>query len=182
MAISTEKQGIRFRHFTGFMTLVFVIHSSPVLAATMYKWVDTDGNVTYQDSPPPPNSEILLESKIEDVSLTSGAENASVAEMNPITLYTTPNCETCDLVRMNLVELRVPFTERKLNSDRAAQQELQDKTGQLVAPSLFMGDTRIMAFSQEHLKLSAVDAGYFFEETEEDEQDLFEYDDPDFPE
>lgn len=165
-------------HLVGVLIVALFCGPTTTLAATMYKWVDDDGNVTYQDSPPPPDSEILSESELEGLDLTTGTSNDAAAELNPITLYTTPNCETCDLVRMNLVSLGVPFTERKLNSDRAAQQELQDKTGQLVAPSLFFGSTRIMAFSQEHLRQSALDAGYVVPEAEED---IFG-DDPDFPE
>jgi glutaredoxin len=145
--------------FGTFICLFIFCHTSSI-AATMYKWVDADGNVTYQDYPPPTDSRILSESELDELDRTTGSANDVAAEQNPVTLYTTPNCETCDLVRMNLTELRVPFIERKLNTDRAAQQELQDRTGQLVAPSLFMGETRITAFSQEHLRESAVNAGY----------------------
>jgi glutaredoxin len=162
MAISTGGwiTGYRFFVTAGAIVTLLVAHNPASLAATMYKWVDEEGNVTYQDYPPPADSRILSESELDELNLTTRATNESAAEQSPITLYTTPNCETCDLVRMNLAELRIPFIERKLNSDRAAQQELQDKTGQLVAPSLFFGETRIMAFSREHLRQSAASAGY----------------------
>jgi glutaredoxin len=166
MAISTGGWITEHRYYAAVGTLVALLaaQNPAAHAATMYKWVDKDGHVTYQDYPPPADSRILSESELEELDLTTRATNETAAEQNPITLYTTPNCETCDLVRMNLAELRIPFIERKLNSDRAAQQELQDRTGQLVAPSLFFGETRIMAFSQEHLKLSAASAGYMVPE------------------
>lgn len=156
--------------------ILLTFYQATQMAATMYKWVDEDGNVTYQDYPPPTNSRILSESDLDELNLTMGTTNDVASEDNPVTLYTTPNCEVCDLVRMNLTKLRLPFTERKLNSDRAAQQELQDKTGQLVAQTLFIGETRIMAFSQEQLRGSALDAGYEVPELPQDQPENGETD------
>ena len=46
---------------------LLTFYQATPMAATMYKWVDEDGNVTYQDYPPPTNSRILSESDLDEL-------------------------------------------------------------------------------------------------------------------
>ena len=41
------------------LLIITILISSVGTTATLYKWVDADGNITYQDSPPPDESQVL---------------------------------------------------------------------------------------------------------------------------
>jgi glutaredoxin len=114
--------------------------AAPATAATLYKWVDKDGKVTYQDLPPPAGVGRVEERYIkESVTDDSGAV-AEIAQKHPVVIYTIPKCSSCDLVRGYLQKRNVPFTEKNVAQDNLAnQKEMQDKVGELVVPTIMVG-------------------------------------------
>ncbi len=153
-----------FQHlFFSLVTLTISGVLTTTFSASLYKWVDQYGNVTYQDTPPPDNVE-FEESELPDQTRTSAntveelMEEAAVA--NPVSLYTVPGCDGCDLVRLFLERNSVPFAEINVRNNIPGQGELEKKTGSLEVPTLVIGDKILGGYSQSLIKTSLIDAGF----------------------
>jgi len=73
------------------LSLVLVSHAN---AAKLYKWVDANGNISYQSSPPPENAKILSE---KDIKATRGASpQLDGGKTSPVTVFVVENCAACD--------------------------------------------------------------------------------------
>ena len=112
-------------------------------AVTLYKWVDADGNVSYQDSPPPVGQK-YEERSFSDEGARTGDRNAEIARdrairENPVTLYRADNCESCDLVESILNANNAPFTAIPVDTDTQAQASLQALIGSIRVPTLTIG-------------------------------------------
>lgn len=127
--------------------------AAPINAGTLYKWVDKDGNVSYQDSPPPPQA-----SRVEEKSLR-GADPGAPA-LPPVVLYRVPDCTSCDLMRALLQRRKISFTEKNVEDDLAAQTEMKKKTGALSVPTVTVGDRVIKGYSEAVLDNELNAAGY----------------------
>ncbi len=129
-------------------------------AGKMYKWVDNDGSVTYQDKPPPGEATVMP----GDPDTTSATADADATQQSgenqPVTLFSVPVCESCDLVRMILDQNKVPFDEKNVEGNVAAQKELEETAGQLTVPVLVIGDKAITGFSISEIHQQLVSAGY----------------------
>ena len=133
------------------------------MAATLYKWIDEDGNVVYQDTPPPNNVE-FEESEVQGLpdplSDQVGQQIEEAARSNPVSLYTVPVCDSCDLVRLYLERNSIPFAEKDVRNNVETQAELQDLTGALSVPTLVIGNRTLDGFSRAAIKSALVDAGF----------------------
>ncbi len=132
-------------------------------SASLYKWIDANGNVTYQDTPPPDNVEFEETNISEPVPpSTDGSqllmEEAALA--NPVSLYTVPACDSCDLVRLFLERNSVPFAEKNVRNNVPVQDELETKSGSLEVPTLIVGDKVIEGYSRSSIKAVLVEAGF----------------------
>jgi glutaredoxin 3 len=54
-------------------------------------------------------------------------------------------------VRDFLTQHGVPFVERNIRKDPAARDELEQRTGRLVVPVVFIGDQQIVGWDEERL-------------------------------
>ncbi len=143
--------------------------SITVNAAELYKWIDADGNVTYQDTAPPTDvsyeeqtyadPDVVLEDDLKD-------SIVSAAEESPISLYSVPNCDACDLVRFYLDKNTIPFAEKDIENNLTMQQELRLKTGELRVPTLIIGDDMIDGYSKLAIRKSLIANGYPLERIE----------------
>lgn len=149
-----------------FLSLGFTVHSG-----SLYKWVDADGNVTYQDSPPPSSVEFEEQSYVdpdaqiqEDLILSMD----QAAEQFPISFYSVPDCDTCDLIRLYLQNHAIPFAEKDIDKNVVLQRELQLKIGQLKVPTLIIGDDIIDGYSKREIKRLLEEKGYPINRIEQD--------------
>jgi len=135
--------------------LAFAI--TPAHAAKLYKWVDKDGNVSYQDSPPPPNA-----GRVEARDLATGSPEVKdgVAEKYPVVLYSIPRCQSCDLARAYLQKRKVPFVEKNVQGNAALQEEMKQKIGELTAPAILVGNKAIKNYVESWLESELDQAGY----------------------
>ena len=137
-------------------------------AATLYKWIDDDGNVVYQDTPPPSSVNFEEQTYVDE----GGFENEitrtidQAAEDNPISFYSISNCEACDLVRLYLENLSLPYSEKDIENSVTIQQELRDLTGQLRVPTLAIGGEIIDGYSKQGIRRLLLDGGYPLEDIE----------------
>ena len=116
-------------------------------AQKLYKWVDEDGNVSYQDSPPPDNAKLLKESELEKSQPAAGTPSNSA---QPVVVYTVENCDACEVLLLRLRQLEVPFTQQSLlNKD--IQAEILAVSDAITAPTLKIGSEFINDLGDSNL-------------------------------
>lgn len=125
-------------------------------AAKLYKWVDENGNISYQDSPPPDGSNVVNEKEIRAPKSTSQTPSTPT---DPVMVYTVDNCEGCELLLLRLQNWNVP-TEQKSLQDREVQARILELSGSLQAPTLFIGDKLISNLASDNLISELNQAGY----------------------
>ena len=144
---------------SGLATLVVLaLVSAPVAAEKLYKWVDQYGNVSYQDKPPPEGSGRVEEKNVR--TRDSGA-GGTVTGKAPVTLYSAPKCNQCDLARVYLRQRKVPFNEIDVSEKNPeAQQEMVKKVGELLIPTLTVGGKVMKGYMESLLEGELDAAGY----------------------
>jgi glutaredoxin len=135
---------------------------SAAQAGTLYKWVDSQGRVSYHDRPPPEGSDYRVEQK----NLGSGAKSEAddtlekIAEKYPVILYSVPVCGSCDLARVYLEKRKVPYSEHNLENNVELQQKLKQKFGALSAPTITIGEKVMKGYVESILEGELDTAGY----------------------
>ena len=143
------------------LLILALLFSSAGSAATLYKWVDAEGNITYQDSPPPDESQVLEQRELADSVIDERDQhNQRLVRTKPIDLYTTENCEACDLARFNLNQLGLPFNEQNLFENKPAQDQLKERSGGLNAPTLYVGDQLITSYGLSSMQAASIVGGF----------------------
>lgn len=125
--------------------------------AEMYRWVDSDGNVTYMDQEPPA---AVKESSMLKLPFLGGSSRSS---LNPVVLYYVPGCSSCDSARDYMKLKGVPYTEKNVESDIETQRELRERAGTLTVPTLVVGETIMKGYTEGWLDKELRLAGYFGE-------------------
>ncbi len=133
-----------------------------VAHAQLYKWVGPDGKVTYSDTPPPPIAKQVEQKTVASASAaTSGLpyELAQAANANPVTLYTTAECQSCDQGRTSLNARGIPFSEKTVSTnDDLAQLRQAGGSGSL--PLLRVGRNKHEGFEAGAWNKLLTAAGY----------------------
>lgn len=119
------------------------------------KWVDANGRVHYSDRQPMPDAQGRVvrtqsisarpqASSIGDPTLPWALRSA--AARYPVTLYTSPECEPCQLAREHLARRGVPYTEKSVKD--AAGIKVFHALGfeKALFPSLSIGPERLVGF------------------------------------
>jgi glutaredoxin len=138
---------------------VLAANLSPAYAERVYRWVDKSGNVSYHDRPPPSEDASRVEERqfrVREDRGTSAADAPKVA----VVIYTVPQCSSCDQVRAHLEKRGVPFSEKNVDKDRAAQDELQKRSGALSVPTIIVGE-KVMKGYVDSLLDGELDAAGF---------------------
>ena len=138
-------------------------------ADTLYKWVDSQGRISYHDQPPPDGAGYRVEEKVLGTGNKRKEDNtlAKVVEKFPVVLYSVPDCGSCDLARLYLQKRKVPFTEQNLNTNPDLQQTLKKKIGSLSAPTLMIGEKVMKGYVESVLEGELDGVGYPKIETSE---------------
>ena len=144
------------------LLMVMAIDLSAAQAETLYKWIDSQGRISYHDQPPPADSNFRVEEKVVNGSRRPRQEDtlAKVVEKYPVVLYSVPDCGSCDLARLYLEKRKVPFSEQNLNTSAELQQTLKKKIGSLSAPTIMIGDKVMKGYVESVLEGQLDDAGY----------------------
>lgn len=157
----------------GFISQVLLISAlsiSSASAAKLYKWVDDQGRISYQDKPPPVNSKILSEKTLKDrgTDKSAAVKSTTTASFNtrPVDVYVTKGCSSCENTIKILADWGIPYAEKAIEEHRDIQTRLLELTEGVNVPALFFGneflsDTSTTAQLREtlertgHLKPSA---------------------------
>lgn len=134
------------------LTLLLSTHSN---AQKLYKWVDAQGNISYQDQPPPENAKVLDQ---KDVGDSKGPPTPATTD--PIKIYTVDNCAVCAQAVLHMIKMGVPHVELPLSGDREAQSLILEKTSSLIAPTILIGDQVLQAPTNDELTEAIKAAGY----------------------
>ncbi len=129
--------------------------------ATLYRWVDKDGNVSYQDQPPPADATQVQEKSLDRVAPPADdSASSDAARKYPVTLYVVPQCDTCDQARSYLKKRNVPFREINVATDIKAQKEMRKLVGELSVPTITVGSRIMRGYTEQLLAVELDDAGY----------------------
>lgn len=144
-----------------FMALA-VAGLSAVQAGSLYKWVDSQGRVSYHDQLPPEGSGYSVEEKNIGSGKKAAVDDAleKVIEKYPVILYSIPVCGSCDLARIYLQKRKVPFSEKNLENNSELQQTLKKKIGALSAPTIMIGEKVMKGYVESILEGELDSAGY----------------------
>jgi glutaredoxin len=124
--------------------------------------------VSYHDQPPPEGSGYSVEEK----NIGSGKRSVAgdtldeIVKKYPVTLYSVPECGTCDLARLYLQKRKVPFSEQNLENNGELQQTLKKKSGSLSVPTIMVGEKVMKGYVESILKDELDAAGYPKNESE----------------
>jgi glutaredoxin len=139
-------------------------YSASPLAVTLYKWTDAEGNVSYQDHPPPVGQK-YEEKYFSDQSVRTGDINAEVARSraigdNPVTLYIAANCESCDRVGTILGSNNVPYEIIEVDIDQDSQKNLIELVRSVRVPTLAVGNNVIDGYDRAAIEDALTENGY----------------------
>jgi glutaredoxin len=145
-----------------FVTALVAIGIPAAQADTLYKWVDSQGRISYHDQPPPEGAGYRVEEKVLGTGNKHKEEDklAKIVEKFPVVLYSVPDCGSCDLARLYLQKRKVPFTEQNLNTDPELQQTLKKKIGSGSAPTLMIGEKVMKGYVESVLEGELDGVGY----------------------
>jgi len=152
-----------------FVTVLMAIGIPAAQADTLYKWVDSQGRISYHDQPPPEGAGYRVEEKVLGTGNKHKEDDtlAKVVEKFPVVLYSVPDCGSCDLARLYLQKRKVPFTEQNLNTNPELQQTLKKKIGSLSAPTIMIGEKVMKGYVESVLEGELDGVGYPKIETSE---------------
>lgn len=148
---------------TTILVMVFVAAGlSAAQAGTLYKWVDSQGRVSYHDKPPPEGSDV----RVEEKNIGSGGKSdkddtlEKIIEKYPVVLYSVPACGSCDLARNYLDKRKIPYSEHNLENNVELQQKMKQKYGALSAPIITIGEKVMKGYVESLLEGELDTAGY----------------------
>lgn len=142
------------------LTIAGALIATGAQAGKLYKWVDADGKVSYQDKAPPADDGKVEQKDLGKEKTAKPERLDELAERVPVVLYAVPKCSPCDLARNYLKARGVPFADKDASADTAVQAELRKRAGSLSVPTIAVGEKVITEFSQAWLESELNQAGY----------------------
>lgn len=127
--------------FFCFLCMFMVFAAQSAEAGTLYKWVDSAGNVHFSDQPPPQTVKEVQEKRMLSQPQERGQTPYAVqaASRNfPVTLYVTDCGDSCTRAREHLTKRGIPFKEKN-PSEPDISEELQKLSGGVEVPVLVVG-------------------------------------------
>lgn len=142
--------------------LVSLLLLNSAHAGKLYKWVDANGRVSYQDKPPPKNAKILDEKTIDQKkSAYNNVDRAkSPLRATPIDIYVTNSCVSCDEIVDKLAELNIPHNEKDIENFRDIQSIIIRQTNGLTVPAVFIDNRLVQNAKLNTLEAILRDHGY----------------------
>jgi glutaredoxin len=145
---------------TRFTTLMIaILLACSASAVTVVECVDANGDASFRERCPPGTVK-KGEKKLLGVGASSRPSAAEVAKTHPVTLYTVPQCDPCDLVRNQLDKRKVPYTEKDVAENVELQIELMDAAGSVTVPTVLVGDEVFKGYDRAALEAGLTEAGY----------------------
>lgn len=135
-------------------------------AQQIYKIVGPDGRVTFSDKPP---LDPAVRASAAPTVAMPGAGGTSIASLPfevrqaatryPVTLYTSPGCNTCAAGRSMLSSRGIPFSEKTVASNEDIE-ALKRLAGASTVPLLTIGTQQLKGFAEPEWAQFLDAAGY----------------------
>ena len=133
---------------------IFVLFSS-LASGEIYKWVDENGKIHYDDRPPQTRNAQRLEISIEtyssvqtqsyDGELTSAGDNKS-DQQKKVVMYSTEWCGVCKKAKAYFKANKIPFREYDVEKSQKARRAYKKLKAKGV-PVILVGKKRMNGFS-----------------------------------
>ena len=139
--------------------------------AQVYRWTDAQGRVNVTYTPPPASAKAKDVKRIDTATAATSPATAPKSTAQepyelqrakakfPVTLYTVPNCEGCNLARSLLNARGVPFTENSLTEGKQME-EFKQVVGGNTVPAMIVGSTVQKGFEESAYQRLLDAAGY----------------------
>lgn len=152
------------RPFAGWVLVTTMLAGMMSAHAQVYKWVGPDGKVQYGDTPPPSTTKVQPQTVGAPPPSSSGSvslpyELAETVRKNPVTLYTSANCEPCDTARTMLRSRGIPFSEKTVRTSEDVTY-LRETSGDSQVPVMIVGQQKHQGYSATAWEESLTAAGY----------------------
>lgn len=92
-------------------------------AHAQFKWTDSSGRVNYSDRPPAPEQRSALAAAGKPANAAAPVGDPalpwalrSAMTRYPVVLYTTAECDPCELARVHFAQRGVPFVEKRVET------------------------------------------------------------------
>ncbi len=132
-------------------------------AAGLYRWVDSQGHVTYSDQPPPPSvkrsEQVRVHPNVVDTDKESFALRRA-SELSPVQLYTTDCGLPCQQAKDFLDQRGIPYTVKDPKTSPEVAQALKNLVGSLEVPVITVGSNHYKGFLAGAWGQLLDDAGY----------------------
>lgn len=144
--------------------LLFAMVSTQAAEVKLYKWIDADGKISYQDKPPPEGQKFEEKSFTDQGANTernSDVDRSEAARENPVTLYVVKDsCDSCDLVRTILDLNQIPYKQIDIEADEDALKNLIKLAGSARVPTITIGDKVVTGFDRNGIEDTLKESGY----------------------
>jgi glutaredoxin len=126
-------------------------------AVTVVQCEDEQGNKSFQSACSPGSKQVDAKRLATGAASPSGDPGAAAISA---TLYYSPNCESCEVVREYLRNRNIQITEKNVYDNLELQKELTDLTGKQTVPVTVIGDKVMTGYSRAELSAALAAAGY----------------------
>jgi len=145
--------------------LVLSLSTLNVSAITIHECVDENNETTFQDTCPPGSD------SVNSFILQTAAPTEPTKFGTNITLYSAPDCESCDITRNVLTRYDATFNEIDIKHNEETQTKLRillGSEGELTIPIVIFGEKQIVGFKKGTLISELEAAGFKKKGNEED--------------
>ena len=135
---------------------LLVFAAATAEASKLYRWVDENGRVTFQDHPPPTGVV-----SFEEKALTA-PEAATPEQTSPTTVvvYRIDDCEPCDAMENYLTDRGLRVERRDPNKNAEVAKEMVESFGKAEVPIAVVGADVVRGHNEPWLEATLIKAGY----------------------
>lgn len=148
--------------YTSIIAGIFYLNA--MAAVTVVECEDEQGNKSFQSACPPGSKQVdkrrvATGAGAPDASGQTGGTNLSA------TLYTSQNCESCEVVKEYLRNRNIQINEKNVYDNVDSQKELTDLTGKQSVPVVVIGEKVLTGYNRADLSAALAAIGYTEPET-----------------
>lgn len=143
------------------LALVLAVAAGTTHAVEVYQCEDDKGNRTFESACPPGTKEV---GKRDYAGATAATADTGDEALPGITLYVVPDCEACDQFREFFTSRDIPVSTKDVKVDVALQSELKQRSGELRAPTVLVGEKAIVGYNRAALIAALKESGHLAED------------------
>ena len=142
------------------MAAFFSIVSIAAYPATVYECVAANGDRTFEKHCPPGSSATGQKRVPDAPRKKSNVDLAAIARDNPVSLYSVPDCDACDLIRSELNQRGIAFQEHNITEATDLPDAVTNDSGEVALPTTTVGEQVLTGYSKSALEGALARAGY----------------------